>query len=414
MPAPLAVYIHWPFCKSKCPYCDFNSHVRDSVDQQRWKNALLRELDYMASHVPDRTVTSIFFGGGTPSLMPPDTAAALIARVRRLWKTSDDVEITLEANPTSVEAGAFTDFKAAGVNRVSLGVQSLRDEELRFLGRGHSAKEALDAIELARRTFDRYSFDLIYARPGQTAAAWEQELAEALRHAGEHLSLYQLTIEENTAFHHAYSKGGFTLPNEAESEALYRTTEELMAAKGLPAYEVSNYARPGEESRHNLAYWQGVDYIGVGPGAHGRIIIPSPLEGEGGEQREPGEGHFLPPSLTLPLKGGGKRRIATQTLKSPERWLEAAERNGQGVEVWQPVDRPQDAEERLMMGLRLAEGIGYAAFKAQAGYDVTPYINLKKRDAYVSEGLLENNPDRLQTTLKGRLVLNRLTAELLI
>jgi len=417
----LAIYIHWPFCKSKCPYCDFNSHVRDSVEQERWRAALLRELEYMAQYVPNREVTSIFFGGGTPSLMPPATAQALIERVRTLWKTSDDIEITLEANPTSVEAAAFKDFKTAGINRVSLGIQSLRDEELKFLGREHSANEALKAIELARNTFSRYSFDLIYARPNQTTATWEKELLEALKYAGEHLSLYQLTIEENTAFHHAYAKGGFTLPDEAESEALYRMTEDVMTAHGLLAYEVSNYAKPKQESRHNLAYWQGLDYVGIGPGAHGRIsIIPSPLVGEGDERSKSGGGgsknHSLrnSPSLTLPHKGGGNIRIATQTLKSPERWLENVEKNGHAVEVWQEIAREQEVEERLMMGLRLSDGIDYAAFKAQTGYDLAPYINQKNRDLYIAEGLLENNPARLQATLKGRLLLNRLTAELLV
>jgi len=397
---PLAVYIHWPFCKSKCPYCDFNSHVREGVEQERWKKALLCELGYMASQTPDRIVTSIFFGGGTPSLMPPDTAAALIARVHELWKVSDDTEITLEANPTSVEAATFRDFKQAGINRVSLGVQSLCDEELRFLGREHSAKEALKAVELARHTFDRYSFDLIYARPHQTLAVWQTELTEALTFADGHLSLYQLTIEENTAFHHTYAKGGFQIPDEAESEALYRMTEDIMAVHGLPAYEVSNYAKPGQESRHNLAYWQGVDYVGVGPGAHGRLCHPALVAGSGILQKPD------------PVIRRGDR-IATQTLKSPERWLENVERHGHAIEIWQPIERQQEVEERVMMGLRLREGIDYAAFEAQTGHALAPYINQARRDLYIAEGLLEDDADRLQTTLKGRLVLNTLTAELL-
>lgn len=378
---PLAIYIHWPFCKSKCPYCDFNSHVRDGVDQQRWRDALLRELEHMAAQVPGRTVTSIFFGGGTPSLMPPATAGALIDRVGALFPVAENIEITLEANPTSVEATTFEDFKTAGVNRVSLGVQSLRDEELKFLGRGHSAKEALAAVDRARSVFDRYSFDLIYARPNQTLQDWEAELGEALRTIGGHMSLYQLTIEENTAFHHAYAKGGFALPDEEASEALYRLTESMLAVRGLIAYEVSNYAKPGEESRHNLSYWKGDDYIGIGPGAHGRIT-PS-------------------------------HRIATQTIKSPERWLEAVERDGHAVEIWQDIERAQEAEERLMMGLRLREGIGYDAFMAQNGFDLRDYLDAEKCALYQRQGLLESKKDRLQTTLAGRLVLNRLTAELL-
>lgn len=379
---PLAVYIHWPFCKSKCPYCDFNSHVRESVEQERWKQALLRELEHMAAQVPDRCVASIFFGGGTPSLMPPATAEALITRVHQLWPVAGNIEITLEANPTSVEANTFPDFKQAGINRVSLGVQSLRDDELKFLGREHKASEALKAVERARNTFDRYSFDLIYARPHQTLTTWEKELSEALKHIDGHMSLYQLTIEENTAFHHAYAKGGFTLPDEDTSAALYQLTEEMLASRGLSAYEVSNYAKPGQESRHNLAYWKGDDYIGVGPGAHGRVTV---------------EG----------------KRIATQTLKSPERWLENTEKNNHALEIWQEVPRAQEAEERVMMGLRLKDGIDYARFKEQTGYALEDNINLSKRDFYIEKGLLENNAQKLKVTLAGRLVLTSLTSELL-
>lgn len=364
--------------------------MRDSVDQKRWRDALLAELDYMASHVPDRVVASIFFGGGTPSLMPPETAGALIARVKALWPVTDDIEITLEANPTSVETHTFPNFAQAGINRVSLGVQSFDDKELQFLGRGHSAKEALAAIELARKTFARYSFDLIYARPNQTVATWGQELKEALKLAGTHLSLYQLTIEENTAFHHAYAKGKFTLPDEETSEALYRLTEEVMAAHGLPAYEVSNYAKPGHESRHNIAYWKYQDYIGIGPGAHGRI---SPAEWRG------------PVAIDNQTPQQVRGKIATQTIKSPERWLEAVEGKGNAVEVWDSITPQHEAEERLMMGLRLVEGVDATALHGT--------INTKKRELFVREGLLENTPDKLQATLKGRLVLNRLTAELL-
>ncbi len=371
---PLALYIHWPFCKSKCPYCDFNSHVRESIDQKRWRDALLAELDCMASHVPERTVSSIFFGGGTPSLMPPETAGALIARAKELWPVTNDIEITLEANPTSVETNTFRDFVEAGINRVSLGVQSLDDKELQFLGRGHSAKEAIAAIGRAREVFDRYTFDLIYARPNQTVEMWRRELEEALQLAGTHLSLYQLTIEENTAFHHAYAKGKFTLPDEDASEALYCTTEEVMAAHGLPAYEVSNYAKQGHESRHNLAYWRSQEYAGIGPGAHGRLVVDG-------------------------------KRIATQTLKSPERWLEGVEKNGHAMELWDEVPTQHALEEKLMMGLRLVEGM-----------DATPFqgvLNEKKREFYIQQGLLADVPGRLQATLKGRLVLNQLTGELL-
>lgn len=402
---PLAIYIHWPFCKSKCPYCDFNSHVREKVEQARWKKALLSELEYIAAQTPGRTVTSIFFGGGTPSLMPPETAAALIARVRELWKTAEDVEITLEANPTSVEADTFAHFKEAGINRVSLGVQSLRQDELTFLGRGHSVAEAICAVERARATFARYSFDLIYARPRQRVADWEKELSEALELTGGHLSLYQLTIEENTAFHHAYAKGAFALPDEPEAEALYRLTEAMTAAHGLQAYEVSNYAAPGQESRHNLAYWQGREYVGIGPGAHGRLRC-------GDVERKRCEEEEFSPSHHIAISPH-PTRIATQTLKSPERWLEQVEREGHGVEVWQALEAAQEIEERVMMGLRLRQGIGYEDFQAQTGRNLAGHINLPKRDLYIQKGLLENNPSRLQPTLAGRLVLTTLTAELL-
>lgn len=403
----LAVYIHWPFCKSKCPYCDFNSHVREHVEQERWRGALLKELETMAAKVPQRTVASIFFGGGTPSLMPAATAAAIIERVHALWPVADAIEITLEANPTSVEAGTFADFKAAGVNRVSLGVQSLIDEELKFLGRGHSAKEALKAVTQAAKTFDRYSFDLIYARPGQTPKAWERELSEAMRYADGHLSLYQLTIEENTAFHHAYAQKKFALPDEETSEALYRLTEDMAAAHGLSAYEVSNYAKPGQESRHNLAYWQGDDYIGVGPGAHGRITLERSRYAPAGARMEPRS------RLARSADRVHYERIATATLKSPERWLEAVEKNGHGIELWEDIDRRREIEERVMMGLRLKEGISYRKFREQTGYDLLPHIDAKKRRIYIEKGLLADDSEHLRATLKGRLVLNRLTAELL-
>jgi len=421
---PLAIYIHWPFCKSKCPYCDFNSHVRDSVEHERWQAALLRELDTMAQKVPDHRVTSIFFGGGTPSLMKPATVESLIRRVHELWPVADNIEITLEANPTSVESSTFPDFKAAGINRVSLGVQSLDTEALRFLGREHSAHEALHAIDLARKNFDRYSFDLIYARPQQTLASWEAELTQAMAYVGGHLSLYQLTIEENTAFHHAYAKGGFTLPDEAESEALYRLTESLLADRGLLAYEVSNYAKSGEESRHNLSYWKGDDYVGVGPGAHGRISIPPsspsfPRRRESSKAASAAKKVFvLAPQVRLDsrLRGNDESntiRIATQTLKSPERWLENVEKNGHAMEVWEVIEPQREVEERVMMGLRLREGISYEDFHQQTGMDLHGYISPSRRNLYVSKGLLVDDPTRLQPTLSGRLVLNQLTAELL-
>src|SRR5580658_8734702 len=268
---PLAVYIHWPFCRSKCPYCDFNSHVREAVDEQVWTGALIADLDRQAALAPEHEVVSMFSGGGTPSLMPPDTAAALIERVKWHWRTAPDLEITLEANPNSAEAERFAGFAQAGVNRLSLGVQALDPAALRFLGRRHDRAEAIAAIELSRKLFARTSFDLIYARPGQNLEAWRQELDEALSLAGEHLSLYQLTIEPGTAFHTRAAKGELDMPDEETAAALFEMTQERLAARGMPAYEISNHARPGAESRHNLAYWRYDDYLGVGPGAHGRI-----------------------------------------------------------------------------------------------------------------------------------------------
>lgn len=375
MSTALALYIHWPFCKSKCPYCDFNSHVREKVAFAEWKQALLAELDYMHALLPGRYLQSIFFGGGTPSLMPPDIAQALIVRALELWKHDKDIEITLEANPTSVEAHTFPAFKQAGVNRLSLGVQSLLPDALTFLGREHSADEAMKAIALAREYFSRYSFDLIYARPGQTLTAWEEELGRALALAGDHLSLYQLTIEENTAFHTAYAKGAFVLPEEEVAAEMYELTERMTAAKGLFAYEVSNYAKPGQESRHNLAYWKGYEYAGIGPGAHGRIAMNG-------------------------------ARHATANIKSPERWLESVKQKSHGLEVMEKLSPQVQAEERLMMGLRLAEGI-------HIDDSLLPYIDSKKRQLAIDHGLLANDPDRLIATSKGRIVLTTLTAQVL-
>lgn len=389
---PLAIYIHWPFCKSKCPYCDFNSHVRESVDQERWKNALIRELEYMAAQVPERQVVSIFFGGGTPSLMPTKTVEMLIKRIHEIWPVDEHVEITLEANPTSVETDTFKDFAAAGINRVSLGVQSLDDTELAFLGRGHNAKEAITAIERAKKIFTRYSFDLIYARPNQTPAVWEKELRKALALADGHISLYQLTIEENTAFAHAYKAKQFILPNEHEAAALYQRTEDITKSAGLCAYEISNYATPGQESRHNLAYWRGDEYIGIGPGAHGRIIKRSRLARSADRDSV---------------------RIATATLKSPERWLEMVERQGHAIETWQAISPKEEIEERVMMGMRLTGGMDYAEFFQKTGVDLRAHLHPQKLQHYKNQGLITPRDDRLQTTLPGRLVLNALLAEIL-
>lgn len=378
------MYVHWPFCKKKCPYCDFNSHVRDAVDHQAWRGALVKEMQYWQQRTPEIAINSIFFGGGTPSLMEPETVAAVIAEARHLWPLSSEIEITLEANPTSVEAGKFRAFRDGGVNRVSLGVQSLRSDALQFLGREHSADEALKAIALAADIFPRYSFDLIYARPQQTWAQWQEELQEALGYARGHLSLYQLTIEENTAFHHAYHVAQqFTLPEENAAAHLYTQTNALMAQAGMPAYEISNYAMPGQESRHNLSYWRGDAYIGIGPGAHGRVNV-------------------------------GTERFAVRNLKSPERWIDAVQRFGHSGEEETPLSVSERAEEKILMGLRLIqEGARFDRLRT----DERQYLDTLWQDGrlqqWVQHGLLEHTPETLRATERGQLVLNQLIAEVM-
>ncbi len=383
-PQGAALYIHWPFCKKKCPYCDFNSHVRDGVDHAAWRTALLREMGYWHARAPHFRIESIFFGGGTPSLMEPQTVAAIIAEADRLWGLSANGEITLEANPTSVEATNFHALRDAGVNRVSLGVQSLRPASLSFLGREHSVSEALDAVHLAADIFPRYSFDLIYALPNQTLAGWETELREALTHARGHLSLYQLTIEENTAFHHAYHVGkSFQLPEDSLAAEMYGLTQQMMEDAGLPAYEISNHAVPGQESRHNLAYWRSDSYIGIGPGAHGRVDIED-------------------------------TRYATRNLKSPERWLESVQRLGHGLEEETPLTTAERAEEKILMGLRLCkEGFDRTRLNAD---EVTYLDQLWKNgrvERLVTQGFLEASPQRLRATAKGLPVLNTVIQQLL-
>ena len=380
--ADLALYIHWPFCKSKCPYCDFNSHVREAIEQRRWREALLSELDHAAAETPGRRLGSIFFGGGTPSLMEPETVAALIASARERWSIADDIEITLEANPTSVESRRFRALAEAGVNRLSLGVQALDDGALRFLGRAHDAREALAALELARRHFPRFSFDLIYARPRQTLAAWRDELGRALSLAGDHLSLYQLTIEPGTAFAPAFARGDFTLPDEELAGALYEATQEELERAGMPAYEISNHARPGGESRHNLAYWRGSDYAGIGPGAHGRLSL-------------------------------GGVRLATRRYRAPETWLAAVERQGHGLEEQTALAPEEYRRELLMMGLRLAEGVGRVAFRAAAGIELDAAVDAGRLGDLRDGGFVELDAERLRATASGRQRLNAVLAALL-
>jgi oxygen-independent coproporphyrinogen-3 oxidase len=378
---PLAVYIHWPFCRSKCPYCDFNSHVRERVDSARWTRALLLDLERQAALAPDREVVSIFFGGGTPSLMMPETVAALIERVRALWPVAPDLEVTLEANPNSAEAERFAGFAAAGVNRLSLGVQALDAQALRFLGRRHDRDEAVAAIRLARDIFARTSFDLIYARPSQSVAAWDEELDEALSLAGEHLSLYQLTIEPDTAFGNRAARGETLAANEETAAALFEATQTRLAAAGLPAYEISNHARPGAECRHNLAYWRYEDYLGVGPGAHGRVT-----------------------------RAGTK--IATRQLRAPEAWLAAVEASGSALDEMTPIARDEAVGEMLMMGLRLVEGVSRRRLESLAECDVEALF-AGALPRLVEAGFLTLDADRLAATAAGRQRLNAVLGVLL-
>jgi oxygen-independent coproporphyrinogen-3 oxidase len=377
---PLAVYIHWPFCRSKCPYCDFNSHVRETIDEGRWTRALLADLERQAELAPEHEVVSIFFGGGTPSLMPPDTVAALIERVGRLWPVAPGLEVTLEANPNSAEAERFAGFAMAGVNRLSLGIQALDPAALHFLGRRHDRQEAVAAIALARDTFPRTSFDLIYARPGQSVMAWEEELGEALTLAGSHLSLYQLTIEPGTAFGNRAERGETLDADEDTAAALFEITQERLIAAGLPAYEISNHARPGAECRHNLAYWRYEDYLGVGPGAHGRVT-----------------------------RDGGK--VATLQRRAPEAWLAAIEENGAAIDEMTSVPREAAVEEMLMMGLRLTEGVSRSRLEALAGREADDLFGAALH-RLVEGGFLTLDDHRLAATAAGRQRLNAVLAAL--
>jgi oxygen-independent coproporphyrinogen-3 oxidase len=373
------VYVHWPFCLSKCPYCDFNSHVRHAaIDEDRFVQAFAREIETTASRIPGREVSSIFLGGGTPSLMRPQTVAAILDTIGKNWRVAPGVEVTLEANPTSVEATRFAGYRAAGVNRVSLGVQALDDASLKTLGRLHSAHEALDAVAIARRSFDRYSFDLIYARPDQTAAMWTDELDVAIKEAAEHLSLYQLTIEEGTPFFGLHAAGKIKTPDEALARTLYDVTQEVCDRHGLNAYEISNHARAGAECRHNLVYWRGQEYAGIGPGAHGRLDIDGV-------------------------------RHATSTEKRPEAWLMRVEANGHGVVVDDLLNSEERADEFLLMGLRLAEGIDPRRYTTLSGRSLDP-----RRIALLREegAIAVDDSGRLRVTQAGFPVLDAVVADL--
>jgi oxygen-independent coproporphyrinogen-3 oxidase len=371
------IYVHWPICAAKCPYCDFNSHVRDSFSETRWAAAVVAELKTVRSwQAATPTVTSIFFGGGTPSLMSGGAVGRLLEGIAALWPMARGAEITLEANPNSVEQERFRDYRAAGVNRVSIGVQALDDASLKALGRLHGADEARRAIRLGLEIFPRATFDLIYARPGQNEAAWRAELEDALSYATEHLSLYQLTIEPGTHFATLARQGKLTIPDEDEAASLFELTQEICEAAGLPAYEISNHARPGAESRHNLTYWRYGDYAGVGPGAHGRLTL-------------------------------GDKRVATQAERLPEKWLAAVEERGSSLTL-ADIPAEEAAREHLLMQLRLAEGIDLADYRARWGRAPAPSDIARLSE----QGFVAANNDILRTTPRGRLVLNTLIAEL--
>lgn len=373
------IYVHWPFCQSKCPYCDFNSHVRQNVDHTVWKEALLSELRHAARLTPDRAVQSIFFGGGTPSLMAPETVRAIIDEVAKLWRIGNDVEVTLEANPTSIEAGKFAAFNTAGINRVSMGAQALNDRDLQRLGRMHTATEAMQAFDIAKENFNRVSFDLIYARQDQSLTDWQAELTKALDLAIDHLSLYQLTIENGTRFGELYDRGKLKgLPDDSLAADMYQATQEICSTAGLDAYEVSNHAKAGSESRHNLIYWRYGDYIGIGPGAHGRIT-----------------------------HGGIKQ--ATEAPRSPENWLNTVQNKGSSFVITDEIFKQDQAEEYLMMSLRLSEGTDLTRMKHLADYT----LDANKIDHLSSLNLVKKIDDRLIATSQGRMILNSVLKELL-
>ena len=372
------LYVHWPFCEAKCPYCDFNSHVSKKIDQKQWFKSYLSELKRSAVDTPDRVLNTIFFGGGTPSLMAPETVEAIIAQARTLWRPANDMEITLEANPGSVEAGRFAAYRDAGVNRISMGVQALNDEDLRRLGRIHTVAEARAAFDIARNCFDRVSFDLIYARQHQTPDAWQAELTEALSMAVDHLSLYQLTIEDGTAFGDRYAVGKLRgLPEDDSAADMYLATQEICEAHGLPAYEVSNHARPGAESLHNLIYWRYGDYVGIGPGAHGRVTL-------------------------------GSQKLATETYLSPAAWLDAVSK-GTGEKERTLLSTQDQANEYLMMGLRIAEGLDIDRYNALSSTPLPENILNDLQDI----GMIDRSNGLLIATKDGRAVLNAVIRELL-
>lgn len=382
-PNQMGVYFHWPFCEARCPYCDFNAHVREGLNQEEWVQAYLRAIEYYSDILPDKQVVSIFFGGGTPSLMAPQTVEAIIDKVQSSWSVSNDIEISLEANPTSAENDKFAGFKAAGVNRVSLGVQALNDEELGFLGRTHDLKEAMAAIDLAQTHFDRFSFDLIYARPDQTLDAWERELTRAIEMSAGHLSLYQLTIERNTPFYMRHSRGEFSIPDDVAGADFYALTQDITQAAGMPAYEVSNHALAGHECRHNMVYWHMADYIGIGAGAHGRF-----------------------------LRGGNK--YATRDHAAPEIWKERVITAGHGAHEPEQLSNEDIFHELLMMGLRLAGGVFVDDIEARTGLSFFSQVDRKRFETAIEQQWIVREEDNVRLSREGMLRLNALIPYILI
>lgn len=376
------IYIHWPFCKAKCPYCDFNSHVSDSIDHEQWAQTYLKEIEHVAGMTQGREVTSVFFGGGTPSLMQPQTVERILEHINKAWNIGKDVEITLEANPTSIEAQKFSDFKAAGVNRVSVGIQSLRDNDLKFLGREHSASEALEALMIANDNFDRVSFDLIYARPEQTIEAWKEELSEAVNYAKGHLSLYQLTIEQGTPFYTQHARGEFRIPEQDQAGEFYEVTQEILDNAGLPAYEISNHAAAGQESAHNMTYWRYGDYAGIGPGAHGRLTV----------------------------KG---QKFATRTHRAPDIWLEKVGKEGHGYHPFEEINPDNRFTEMMMMGLRIKDGVALAKIEKETGKKWQELLSEEKIQKLSDEGLLKLTNTNICATKAGMQRLNGLLSYLL-
>ena len=379
----LAVYFHWPFCLSKCPYCDFNSHVSSNINHDHWRRAFLAEIRRMASWIGGRNVTSIFFGGGTPSLMAPKTVAAILDEVAKQWTVDERPEITLEANPTSSDSATFRDFHSAGINRLSLGIQALQDDALKFLGRTHSAAEGLIAAEIGASVFSRISIDLIYGRPKQSTEDWHRELKSALELVDDHISVYQLTIEKGTPFYDLHRRGTLELPTDKKAEGLYETTQKVLNEAGLPSYEISNHARPGGESRHNLAYWRYQDYLGIGPGAHSRIVVNSKM-------------------------------LAIEQFRTPKRWLQSTEQETGATLSKTALSQAQSIQEMVMMGLRLKNGLNKTWFEDRTGVKLVDAINFPATMNLESAGLIINQKEQLRLTPLGLMVLNSVLAKILI